>query len=433
MADIWHLQYQQKLTSATNAVKDIPDGAVIFCGFCAAEPPALLEALQANRHNYKNINVIQMLSPWHSTFVEEENKEYLRLNNWFSSAFTRSAVTEGWADYTPTHFHDSSHIIRQGIVPVDVFMTAVGPMDEQGYFNLGVSVAYTFDAIKKGKRVIFEVNQNMPLTSGNSFVHISHVDQIIENNAKLPQMSSAIPNDIQRIIGQRVAEQIEDGSTVQLGFGGIPMAMADFLKEKHDLGIHTELVVDAMVDLIECGAVNNHKRVLHNGKITGTALVGTDKIYRFSHQNPLVELHPVDYTNDVSMIANNNKMIAVNATLEVDLFGQCVSESFGYQHYSGSGGQLDFIRGAVKSPGGKAILALPSTAKADSISRIVPCLSRGAAVTVPRNDTDYIVTEYGAVRLRAKSQRERALALISVAHPNFRDELRFEAQKMNLI
>ncbi|NLV20570.1 MAG: acetyl-CoA hydrolase/transferase family protein [Syntrophomonadaceae bacterium] len=433
MAAIWHHQYQQKLTSAADAVQDIPDGAVVFCGFCAAEPPALLDALQANRNNYKNINVIQMLSPWRSSFVEAENREFLRLNNWFSSAHTRTAVTEGWADYTPTHFHDSSHIIRQEIVPVDVFITAVGPMDEQGYFNLGVSVAYTFEAIKKGRRVIFEVNQNMPRTSGNSFVHINHVDQIVENHVPLPQMKSAFPNDIQRIIGQRVAELIEDGSTVQLGFGGIPMAMADFLKEKHDLGIHTELVVDAMVDLIECGAVNNHKRSLHTGKITGTALVGTDKIYRYSHQNPLVELHPVDYTNDVATIAANHKMIAVNATLEIDLFGQCVSESFGYMHYSGSGGQLDFVRGAVKSPGGKAILALPSTAKNDSLSRIVPCLAHGAAVTVPRNDTDYIVTEYGAVRLRGKSQRERALALISVAHPNFRDELRFAAQKMTLI
>jgi acyl-CoA hydrolase len=433
MAEIWHLQYQKKLTSAAAAVRNIPDGAVIFCGFCAAEPPALLEALQANRLNYKNINVIQMLSPWRSSFVKEENREHLRLDNWFSSAYTRSAVVDGWADYTPTHFHDSSHIIRQEIVPVDVFMTAVGPMDEQGYFNLGVSVAYAFDAIKKGRRIIFEVNKNMPSTSGNSFVHINHVDQIVENHTQLPQMHSAVPNDTQRMIGQRVAELIEDGSTVQLGFGGIPMAMAEFLKEKHDLGIHTELVVDAMVDLIECGAVNNHKRLLHNGKITGTALVGTDKIYHYSHQNPLVELHPVDYTNDAGTIAANNKMIAVNATLEVDLFGQCVSESFGYRHYSGSGGQLDFIRGAVKSPGGKAILALPSTAKEDSISRIVPCLHRGAAVTVPRNDTDYIVTEYGAVRLRAKSQRERALALISVAHPNFRDELLFEAKRMNLI
>lgn len=433
MADVWRLQYNQKLTCAEDAVRNIPDGAVIFCGFCAAEPPALLEALQANRNQYQNVSIVQMLTPWLSSFVVEENRERLRLNNWFSSAHTRAAVAGGWADYTPTHFHDSSHIIRQQIVPVDVFITAVGPMDEQGYFNLGVSVAYALEAVKKGRQVIFEVNPNMPRTSGSGFVHINHVDQIVENQAPLPQMQSAVPNDIQQNIGQRVADLIEDGSTVQLGFGGIPMAMAGFLREKHDLGIHTELVVDAMVDLIQCGAVNNHKRSVHTGKITGTALVGTDNIYRYSHQNPLVELHPVDYTNDVSTIAANHKMVAVNATLEVDLFGQCVSESFGYRHYSGSGGQLDFIRGAVKSPGGKAILTLPSTAQADTISRIVPCLSRGAAVTVPRNDTDYIVTEYGAVRLRGKSQRERALALISVAHPDFRDELRFEARKMNLI
>ncbi len=433
MADVWRLQYQQKLTSAEEAVRSIPDGAVIFCGFCAAEPPALLEALQANRNQYQKVSIVQMLSPWRSSFVEEGNREHLQLNNWFTSAHTRTAVADGWADYTPTHFHDSSHIIRQEFVPVNIFMAAVGPMDEQGYFNLGVSVAYALEAIKKGRQVIFEVNPNMPRTSGSGFVHINQIDRIVENQAPLPQLQSTAPNDIQQNIGQRVAELIEDGSTVQLGFGGIPMAMAGFLQEKHDLGLHTELIVDAMVDLIECGAVNNHKRSIHTGKITGTALVGTDKIYRFSHQNPLVELHPVEYTNDINTIAANHKMVAVNATLEVDLFGQCVSESFGYRHHSGSGGQLDFIRGAVKSPGGKGILTLPSTAKAGTISRIVPCLSRGAAVTVPRNDTDYIVTEYGAVRLRGKSQRERALALISVAHPDFRDELRFEARKMNLI
>lgn len=433
MTNKWYLQYQNKLASAQDAVKDIPNGGYVICGFCAAEPPALLEALNANVNAYKNVKVMQILPPARASYVKAENAEHLRLSSWFSSASVRSAVNEGWADFTPHHFHDSSHLIRQEIVPVDLFITAVSPMDDQGYFSLGTSVCYAFEAIKKAKKVVFEVNQNMPRTHGNSFVHISHVDQIVENHVSLPQMLSSKPNDIQRNIGARIAELIEDGSTIQLGFGGIPMAMAEFLKEKHDLGIHTEILVDAMVDLVECGAVNNHKRSVHTGKITGTTLVGTDKIYKYSHENPLVELCPVDYTNDVAMIASNNKMVAVNATLEVDLFGQCVSEAIGYQHFSGSGGQLDFVRGAVKSPGGKAILALPSTAKGDSISRIMPCLTEGACVTVPRNDTDYIVTEYGAVRLRGKSQRERALALISIAHPNFRDELRFHAQKIHLI
>jgi len=433
MTNKWHLQYQDKLVSPQDAVNDITDGATVFCGFCAAQPPALLEAMNANVKSYTGVKVIQMLPPGRDSFVKAENAEHLRLSSWFTGAGVRSAVHEGWADFTPHHFHDSSHLIRQEMVPVDLFITTVSPMDNQGYFSLGVSVCYAFDAIIKAKKVIFEVNENMPRTHGNSFVHINHVDQIVENHVPLPQMLSSQPTEIQRSIGIRIADLIEDGSTVQLGFGGIPMAMAEFLKEKNDLGIHTELLVDAMVDLIECGAVNNHKRSLHLGKITGTALVGTDKIYKYCHNNPLAELYPVDYTNDATMIASNNKMVAVNSTLEVDLFGQCVSESIGYRHYSGSGGQLDYVRGAVKSLGGKAILALPSTAKEDSISRIVPCLTTGACVTVPRNDTDYIVTEYGAVRLRAKSQRERALALISIAHPNFQDELRFQAQKMNLI
>lgn len=433
MSNKWHLQYQNKLVSPDDAIKDISDGATIFCGFGAAEPPALLEAMNARVNSYTGVNIVQILSPIRDSFVKAENAEHLHLNSWFSSSAIRSAVNEGWVDFTPHHFHDSSHLIRQEMVPVDLFITTVSPMDEQGYFSLGVSVCYSFEAIKKAKKVVFEVNENMPCTHGNSFVHISDVDQIVENHVPIPQLHSSQPNEIQRSIGIRIAELIEDGSTVQLGFGGIPMAMAEFLKEKHDLGIHTELLVDAMVDLVECGAVNNHKRSVHRGKITGTALVGTDRIYKYSHNNPLVELLPVDYTNDVAMIASNNKMVAVNATLEVDLFGQCVSESIGYRHVSGSGGQLDFVRGAVKSPGGKAILALPSTAKEDTISRIVFGLTPGACVTVPRNDADYIVTEFGAVRLRGKSQRARALSLISIAHPNFRDELRFQAQKINLI
>lgn len=433
MSNKWLQQYQSKLVSPADAVKDIPDGSYVFCGFCAAEPPALLEALNANVKAYRDVKVMQMLPPTRASYVKEENAENLRLSSWFTGASVRSAVNEGWADFTPHHFHDSAHLIRQEMVPVDLFITAVGPMDEQGYFSLGVSVCYAFDAIKKAKKVVFEVNENMPRTHGNSFVHISHVDQIVENPVPLLQMQSAKPNEIQRSIGALIADLIEDGSTVQLGFGAVPMAMAEFLKEKHDLGIHTEILVDAMVDLVECGAVNNHKRSVHHGKITGTTLVGTDKIYKYCHQNPLVELHPVDYTNDVGMIASNNKMVAVNATLEVDLFGQCVSEAIGFRHFSGSGGQLDFVRGAVKSPGGKAILALPSTTKEDTISKIVPALTPGACVTVPRNDADYIVTEFGAVRLRGKTQRERALALISVAHPNFRDELRFHAKKINLI
>jgi len=433
MALMWRQQYLDKLVTADDAVQDIPAGAYVFCGFGVSEPPALLEAINTNVQSYADVKVMQMLPPRKASYVKAENAPHLRLSSWFTSASVRSAINEGWADYTPQHFHDTAYLMRQDFVPVDVFMTAVSPMDEHGYFSLGASVCYAFDAIKKAKKVIFEVNENMPRTSGNTFVHVSHVDQIVENHVPMLQMSSGSPSAIQKSIGARIAELIDDGSTIQLGFGAIPMAMAEFLKDKHDLGIHTEILVDAMVDLVESGAVNNHKRSIHNGKITGTTLVGTDKIYKYCDQNPLVELYPVDYTNDVAVIASNNKMVAVNATLEVDLFGQCVSESIGTRHYSGSGGQLDFVRGAVKSIGGKAILALPATAKDDTLSRITPCLQMGASVTVPKNDVDYIVTEFGAVRLRGKSQRERALSLISIAHPNFRDELRFQANKIKLI
>lgn len=433
MLNSWHVQYNSKLCTAKEAVSNIQNEDHVYCALCAGEPPALLQAISDNVTSYENVSIMQMLPSRDYSYIKPENIEHVKLSSWFSNSAGRNAVNEGWADYTPQHFHDVCHLMRQDLVPVDVYIAAVSPMDDQGYFSLSASVCYAFDAIKKARLVIFEVNENMPRTCGNTFVHISHVDYIIENHEPLPQIFNSQPNEIQKTIGAYTADLIEDGSTVQLGFGAIPMAMAEFLKDKHDLGIHTEILVDAMVDLVECGAVNNHKKAVHLGKITGTSLIGSDKIYNYCHMNPLVELYPVDYTNDVSMIASNNKMVAVNATLEIDLFGQCVSESLGYKHYSGSGGQLDFCRGAVKSPEGKAILTLPSTTKNDTISKIVPTLQAGASVTVPRNDVDYIVTEYGSVRLRGKSQRERAKSLISIAHPNFRDELKFQARKMNLI
>lgn len=433
MANRWQVEYQKKLTTADDATRLIKSGDAVFCALCAGEPPAMLEAIGNNATRFHNVSIMHMLPTRPYTYMKPEYAEHIRHSSWFSGGTSRQAVNEGWADYTPQHFHDTCHLMRQDLVPVDVYITAVSPMDEHGYFSLGASVCYAFDAIKKARVVIFEVNENMPRTYGNTFVHISQVTSIIENHTQMPQIHTQAPDETQNIIGAHIAELIDDGSTIQLGFGAIPMAMAGFLKQKNDLGLHTEILVDAMVDLVECGAVTNHRKPIHPGKITGTTLIGTDKIYRYCHENPLVELYPVDYTNDVNMIASHNKMVAINATLEVDLFGQCVSESLGFSHYSGSGGQVDFCRGAVKSPGGKAILALPSTTKKGTVSKIVPRIQDGASVTVTRNDVDYVVTEFGAVRLRGKSQRERALSLISIAHPDFRDKLKFEARQMNLI
>jgi acyl-CoA hydrolase len=365
-------------------------------------------------------------------YLTPEARPHIRVNSWFTSGVSRKAVQGGWADFVPNYFHEVPKLLRE-YWPVDVLGTVVSPMDEHGYFTCSLSVAYTMEALKKAKKVVVQVNPNAPRTHGNCHIHISQVDHIIECNQPLIELAIPPMSAVEEAIGNYIAELIADGSTLQLGIGGIPNAVCKALLRKKDLGIHTEMITDGMVDLMVSGAVNNSKKTIHRGKTIGTFALGTKRLYEFMNENPMIEMHPVDYTNDPYVIGQNDKLVSINATMEVDLLGQCASESIGTLHYSGTGGQADFVRGANISKGGQSFITLGSTAKQGTISKIVPTLQEGAVVTTNKNDVDHVVTEFGVAKLRGKTARDRALALISIAHPDFREELTAAAKKMNRI
>lgn len=425
-------EYAMKLRTAAEAVQAIKSGDRIVLPLGCGEPPALLEAMAARKDELEGVIVDQMLPLRKYTYMQEGMEKHFRHNSWFISGASRQGVNQGRMDFTPNFFHEAPRIYRD-FVPVDVVMAVVSPMDKHGYFSLGVSVDYTSTVARLAKTLIVEVNEHMPRTHGESFIHISEVDYIVEHNEPLITLPPQELSEADKAIGAYIAELIEDGSTIQLGIGSMPNAVAQMLLDKKCLGIHSEMLTDSMVDLVEAGAVDNSVKSLHPGKIVGSFAVGTQRLYDFLDDNPMIEMHPVSYTNDPYVIAMNNKMVAINATVEVDLLGQCASESIGTYQYSGTGGQVDFIRGAERSPGGKGIICLHSTAKGGTVSKIVPALQPGAVVTTSKNEVNYVVTEYGVAQLKGKSARERALALINIAHPDFRAELRKEAERRNLL
>ncbi|WP_347490725.1 acetyl-CoA hydrolase/transferase C-terminal domain-containing protein [Desulfoscipio sp. XC116] len=424
--------YKRKLVAAQEAVQVIKSGDNIVLAFGCGEPPALLEAMARRHHELEEVKVHQMLPIREANYLNPEMAKSFRHVSWFTSGPNRQAVNEGRADFMPGHFHEYP-LFFQKYINVDIFMGTVSPMDDRGYFSFGLSVDYTSTAAAQARVIILEVNPNMPRTRGESLIHISEVDFIVENNDPIPEIPIPATTENDKIIGGYIAELVEDGSTLQLGIGSIPNAVADILQHKKNLGIHTEMVTDGMVDLIESGAVTGSKKTLHAGKIIGTFAAGTRRLYDFISDNPLVELYPVSYVNDPYIIGQNYKMVSINATLQIDLLGQCASESIGPRQYSATGGQTDFARGCLRSPGGKGFVALHSTAKNGKVSKIVPVLQKGAVVSCSKNDVDHVVTEFGVAKLRGKTARERALALIAIAHPDFRTELQAAAHKMELI
>ncbi|MCP4590426.1 MAG: GNAT family N-acetyltransferase [bacterium] len=433
MADDWRTRWGHKIKDMQAAISLIKSGDHIFVGSGAAAPTPLLVGLTEHRDQLLDHEVVHILTLGDAPHVHPDLATVFRHNALFIGGNTRKAVQDGYADYTPIFLSEIPGMLRSGRIPVDVALVQVSPPDRHGFCSLGVDVGVSRAGIAACKVLIAEVNNQMPRTHGDTFVHADRIEVMIETDRPLHEMPTRSGGEDARRIGRHVAELIEDGSTLQMGIGAIPDAVLEFLGDKKDLGIHTEMFSDGAIELIEKGIINNRRKTLHRGKAVVSFVMGTRKLYDFVADNAAVEFHPCDYTNDPFVIAQNEKMVAINTTLEVDLTGQVCSDSIGAKFYSGIGGQVDFIRGAARSKGGKPIIALPSTAQGETVSRIVPALTEGAGVVTTRGDVHYVVTEYGVAHLHGKKVRERALALIQIAHPKFRPWLLAEAKQRRYI
>jgi 4-hydroxybutyrate CoA-transferase len=425
--------YQSRIVTADEAVKHINSGDRVFLTGNCSVPQLTLAALVKYAPNLQNVEICQALTIGPADYVDPSMEGHLRVNTLFISANVRKAVNEGRADFTPVLLSEFPLLFRKKILPVDVALIHISPPDEHGFCSLGVEVGLTKSAAESAITVIAEVNQQMPRTLGDSFIHVSKLDWIIPVDYPLPElaMGGEGPSDVVEAIAGHIAELIPDGATMQLGIGAIPDAVLKFLFEKKDLGIHTELFSDGIIDLVEAGVLTNARKTLHQGKIIAGFVIGTKRLYDWVDDNPLIELHPTEHVNDPFVIAQNDRMVAINSAIEVDLTGQVCADSIGPKLYSGVGGQLDFIYGASRSKEGVPIIALPSTAK--DFSRIVGMLKQGAGVVTTRNHVRYIVTEYGIADLYGKTIRQRAHALINIAHPDFRDELTYQARELHYI
>lgn len=419
----WREVYQSKLVTAEEAVRHIPNHSRVFFGHAANQPPALVAALVANYQQYEDVEIVHWVPMGDASYLKPEMQGHLRYNGLFLGTHTRAAVKEGRADYTPFFFHQAPRFFADGTMPIDVALVSVTPPDEHGFCSLGVSVGGTKPAAIHAKQVIAQVNDQMPRTMGDSFLHVSQLTWAVEASTPLPEMGGGKMTEVEEAIGRNCASLIEDGATLQLGIGSIPDAVLKCLGDKKDLGIHSEMFSDGVLDLYERGVVTGAKKSMSPGKMTVAFLMGSKRLYDFIDNNPIVEMRTVDYVNNPVVIAQQHKMVSINSCLQVDFAGQVNSESIGKTQFSGIGGQLDYVRGAGMNPEGKSILAMPSTAKHGELSRIVPFLPEGTTVTTTRTDVHYIVTEYGIANLRGKSLRERARLLIGIAHPKFREEL----------
>ena len=416
--------YDSKRRSAMDAVSLVQNGDFIVVPTGVAEPPELLGALSARRREWRDVKVGQILAIRPYAYLDPETIEHIRHVAYFYGGATRAGGQAGWIDFYPSYFSEMPQLIARGLLPADVVFSLASPMDEDGYFSISLGVDYTLGAIAKARAVVLEVNPNVPFAFGNCRVHVSQITALVESSDALREVGLPTIGPVQSAIGQLVAERINDGSTLQIGYGGIPDAVVMQLSSKRDLGIHTEMMGDGLLSLIECGAVTNQRKNYLPGKTIATFALGSNKLYRYMHRNPALEMYPVDFTNDPYLAGQNDNLVTINATLQIDLLGQCGSESLGFSPYSGTGGQTDFVRAANRSNGGKSFIVLPSTAKNDTISRIVPTLTPGTQVSTSKNDINYVVTEYGVAQLRGKSAGQRARELIAIAHPNFRAELR---------
>jgi acyl-CoA hydrolase len=422
--------YQARRGSASEALNHLRDGDMIIVPTGVGEPPTLLSALSEQRRQFRDIKVAQILALRKYGYFDNETAAHIRHAALFFGGASRPGGQGGWCDFIPNYFSELPTLIERGLMPADVVFALASPMNAQGLFALSLGTDYTMAAVAKARAVVLEVNPNVPFTHGQCHVHISQVTALVENDEPIFEVGLPKIGPVQEAIGKYVADMIDDGSTLQIGYGGIPDAVVMQLTSKQDLGIHTEMIGDGILTLVDSGAVTNRRKTLLPGKMVATFALGSKRLYDFMHQNPMLEMHPSNFTNDPYIAAKNDNLIAINASLQVDLLGQCGSESIAHLPYSGTGGQVDFVRAANRSRGGKAFIVLPSTAKDGTISRIVPTLTPGTHATTSKNDVNYVVTEYGVAQLRGKSAKQRAQELIAIAHPDFRAQLREEANRM---
>ena len=407
--------------SPEEAVRLIHSGDRVVIGHAVGVPLAITDVMVEHRKDYKDVEIIQMVSQGNAKFCEPGTEGHFRLNSLFVGAQSRPAVKEGRGDFTPCCFSDVPSLLRE--LTVDAAVIQVSPPDRHGYVSCGVSVDYTLPAAKCAKTVIAQVNRRMPRTLGDTCLHVSEIDCFVEIDHPVLEIPLPKIGEAEKAIGENCAKLVRDGDTLQLGIGAIPDAVLLFLKDKKDLGIHSEMISDGVVELIENGVITNARKNLHPGKSVVSFLMGTKRLYDYADDNPAVAMYPVDYVNDPYVVGKNDNLVSINSCVQVDFMGQVAAESVGTTQISGIGGQMDFIRGARLSKGGRAVIAIASTAAGGKISKIVPFLDQGAAVTTSRTDVDYIVTEYGIAHLRGKTLKDRARALISIAHPKFREEL----------
>jgi acetyl-CoA hydrolase len=428
----WVELYKQRVVTADQAVQAVQSGNRIFLTGNCSVPAQTLEALVRRAQELENVEICHALTIGSADYVAPEMQGHLRVNALFIGPNVRKAVQEGRADFTPVLLSEFPLLFKEGYLPVDVAMVHLSPPDEHGFCSFGVEVGLSKSIAEASKIIIAEVNEQMPRTLGDSFIHVNKLDYIIPVNYPLPEVPMGGTGDqvVEKIAGY-IADLIPDGATMQMGIGAIPDAVLNFLYDKKDLGVHTELFSDGVIDLVEAGILTNARKTLHPGKIIAGFILGNKRLYDWCHNNPLIEFHRTEYVNDPFVIAQNERMVAINSALEIDLTGQVCADSIGPKLYSGVGGQLDFIYGASRSKGGVPIVALPSKAK--NFSRIVPMLKQGAGVVTTRNHVRFVVTEYGIADLYGKTIRQRARGLIKIAHPEFREDLENQAKALNYI
>ena len=429
----WKEIYRSKIATPEAAVGKVRSGQRVFIGSGAAEPQLLVKALAERGQELADTQITHILTLGIAPYADPKLKDGFRHNALFIGPNVREAVAEARADFTPVFLSEVPRLFRRGKMPIDVALIQVSPPDEHGYCCYGVSVDVTKAGAESARHVVAEVNPNMPRTLGDCFIHVDRIDTLVPSDKPILEVPTGQIDEVAQQIGQHIADLIQDGSTLQLGIGTIPDAVLSCLGDKKDLGIHSEMLSDGVIELVEKGVINGSRKNIHKGKIVVSFVMGTRRLYDFVDNNPMCEFHPSDYINDPFRVAQNDRVVAINSALQVDLTGQVCADSLGTYFYSGIGGQVDFIRGASRSHEGRPIIALPSTASGGKVSRITPILTPGAGVVTSRGDVHYVVTEYGIANLHGKTIRERAMALIHIAHPDHREKLMEEARNRKLV